>query len=460
MKLIKKILLVMLVLVMSLGAFVSCGEESTADEKIVITVSVNGEDTAERDLMIKWKTAYEAINPNVTINVKTFTRDYSTTMKSYLLSSSQMPDIMWTTGEKHAPWSDAGVFVNLKDIDPNMDTSDFYDEIIRATHKNSQDNGIYFMPRDYNKCVLYINKVVFKAAGFTEEEIDSLKDGWDYDKFIQTCERLKVAMQNNANPALGVRANAVPLDARMDFNAVYCSFIKHYGGEFVVDKAVNLLSEENLTAYGKIYELIKNGYIAEASRVSSTSFTTLSAAMQISVRPSLPSVPTGANYDIDFLPLPLDFVGVGCSGYAITSEAQKKVSNSSLNEGGKNNAHYAYEFLQYIVSEAGQRVGAQMGSIIPVRKSMKDDTSWTTYMDASLNHSAFVSAPEKDFSLNIYEDFEADDASTIMDNMSKVMAQVLVAQNFSDNYLITGYKAFINETQKYQNKVAEIRAKY
>ena len=461
----KKIVSVAMAGLLSVGMLAGCGGGKTDEsgDKIKITVSVNGSDASEGALMQKWKQAYEAQNEGVTISVKNFTSDYTQTMLSYVQSAKQMPDIMWTTGEKHAPWSDAGVFVDLKgmiDADSSIDLTDFYGEIINATHKNSQDDGIYFMPRDYNKCVLFINKVMFRAAGFSEAEIDGLKDGWNYQKFIETCERLREAMDNNENPTLGIRPNSVPVDARMDFNASYCSFVYHYGGQFVKDGAVNFMSEDNLNAFGQIFELIDAGYIAESAKKSSATFTSLSAAMYIGVRPALPGMPANQNYDIDFLPLPLDNVGVGCSGYAITNIAKSRVSGSSYNTENKSNEYYAYDFLKFIVSEEGQRIGAEKGSIIPVRISMANDTSWTSYKSASLNHSAFVSAPEKDFNLSIFQDFESDDAALLLDSLSAVMAQVIIGANYPGGYQADGYQTLKGNIQAYQNAVANLRAKY
>ncbi len=464
-KIMKKIFALTMTALLSVGMFAGCRDKKgdEANGKIQITVSVSGTDASEGALMQKWKVAYEAKNENVTIAIKNFTSDYTQTMMSYVASAKQMPDIMWTTGEKHAPWSDAGAFINLKDMiaaDSSINLDDFYGEIVNATHKNSQDDGIYFMPRDYNKCVLFINKVMFRAAGFTDAEIDGLKDGWNYEKFIETCERLKVAMKANANPDLGIRENSVPVDARMDFNASYCSFVYHYGGQFVENGGVNFLSDKNINAYGEIFNLIDNGYIAESAKKSSATFTTLSAAMYIGVRPALPGLPPTEKYDIDFLPLPLDYVGVGCSGYAITSAAKARVSESQFNEGKKTNEYYAFDFLKFIVSEEGQKIGAETGSIIPVRKSMANDSSWTSYKNAGLNHAAFVSAPEKDFNLSIFQDFDADDASLLLDNLSGAMAQVIIGSNYSDGGAIAGYATLKASIQPYQNAVANLRAKY
>ena len=464
-KMMKKMLCLATAAVLSVGILAGCGskKDDEAGDRIKITVSVSGTDASEGELMRKWKTAYEAKNENVFIKIEPFTNDYTQTMMSYVQSDKLMPDIMWTTGEKHSPWSEAGAFVNLKDMiaaDSDIDLGDFYEEIVNTTHKNSQDDGIYFMPRDYNKCVLFINKVMFRAAGFSDAEIDGLKDGWDYDKFIETCERLKVAMQANKDQSKGIRASSVPVDARMDFNASYCSFVYHYGGQFVENGKVDFLSDKNINAYGEIFNLIHNKYMADSSKKSAASFDKMAAAMYIGVRPALPGMPMTDNFDIDFLPLPLDTIGVGCSGYAITNIAKTRISDSSFNTEKKSNEYYAFDFLKFIVSEEGQRVGAESGSIIPVRKSMANDTSWTSYMSANLNHAAFISAPEKDFSLSIFQDFEADDASLLLDSLSGVMAQVIVGSNYPTGYKTDGYQALKKSIQPYQNTVANITAKY
>ena len=186
-KIFKKIGALVLTAVMSATMLAGCGGGSSgggSGDKINITVSVNGSDSAEGTLMQQWKLAYEAQNPDVKITIKPFSGNYTQTMMSYIQSEKQMPDIMWTTGELHSAWSDEEIFVDLKDMidaDSSIDLSDFYEGSLQATHRNSQDDGIYFMPRDYNKPVLFINKVMFKAAGFTDEEINGLKVGWDYD---------------------------------------------------------------------------------------------------------------------------------------------------------------------------------------------------------------------------------------------------------------------------------------
>lgn len=452
----KKILVLLLALVMSFGclAGVGCGGDDS-NGKIVIKVAIEGT-AAENRLMREWKKVYEGENPEIQINI-TSIKDYSQSLQTYEKKTDTMPDIIWTTGEQHAVYSGKGIFINLKnrlDNDRDIDLSDFYESMIKVTHKTTNDTGIYFVPRDYNKCVIIINKVVFKACGFTETEINELKVDWDYDKFLSVCERLRTAMDMNRNPDIGAGKDCIPLDASMTFNASYLSWINHFGGELVENngttKTVNFISDNMLDAYLEIYNLIHNKYIASWTEKGEKTFDSLMAAMKIDVRPGVPSIPTNdSNIDIDFLPLPLKAVGIGCSGYAISKMAKERVSASSFNAQKLTNEDYAFEFLKFIVSAEGQKIGAKMGSIIPVLKSLAEDESWTTYRSANLNHAAFVSCPEKDFDVNIYRDFAPDAQGVILDNWSKVIGKVLQENSYS-----SGKSSIKSVLEQYQQKVS------
>ena len=458
----KKILTLVLVLVMSFCfcSMTGCGKKED-DGPITITVGISGNATENR-LMKKWKEEYEKDNPNIKISFKTISDNYTQALMGYEQSTKSMPDIIWTTGEQHVAWSEKGIFVNLEPRlknDADIDLNDFYGSMLETTHKSSHDNGIYFIPRDYNKCVIVINKVMFRHCGFTDEEINGLKDGWDYTKFLAVCEKLRTAMdaaeEGDDNYNYGVRPDSVPLDARMDFDASYMSFIKHFGGNFVEDNGkVNFISESNLNAYGEIYDLIQKRYIASQSDKDTATFLYRRAAMKIEVRPNIPSLPSSDYYDIDFLPLPLDYVGVGCSGYAISKMAKERVSSSSYNKDKLSNEEYAYRFIKFIVSAEGQKIGAETGSIVPVLKSLANDTSWTGYKDASLNHSAFISNPEKDFNLNVYRDFKPTDAAKILTNMGNVMAYVITEDSYSDGGASANYGVLINAIKGFQNSVS------
>ena len=155
-KMMKRMFAFTMTALMSVGMFAGCFGGNTSEEdpdgKISISVKIS-DALAEGELMSAWKKAYEAKNPEVKIKISTLGSDYNEEMMGFVQAPDKMPDIMWTTGETHALWSSEGVFVDLKDridADASINLSDFYDEILKVTHINSKDEGIYFMPRDYN----------------------------------------------------------------------------------------------------------------------------------------------------------------------------------------------------------------------------------------------------------------------------------------------------------------------
>ncbi len=460
----KKLMVLLLAVVVALGSLciTACGgnQEEESSENIKITVGISG-DATENRLMKKWKEQFEADNPTIQIAFKTISDNYTQALMGFEQTPKTMPDIIWTTGEQHVAWSERGVFINLKSrltADSEVNLSDFYESMIETTHKSSHDDGIYFAPRDYNKAVIIINKVMFRHCGFTEEEIDNLKNGWNYEKFLSVCARLRAAMDagepNDGNYEYGVRPDSLPLDARIDFDASYMSFLKHFGGTFVESNGkVNFLSDNNLNAYGEIYNLIKERYIGSQATKDVATFLYNRAAMKIDVRPNVPSLPNTEKYDVDFLPLPLDYVGVGCSGYAISSVAKDRVSNSKYNTEKLSNEEYAYKFIKFIISEKGQKLGAETGSIVPVLKSLANDSSWNGYKSESLNHQAFISNVEKDFNLNVYRDFVPNDAARILTNVGNVMAYVIKEDSYSDGGAANGYGVLKENIQGFQNSV-------
>ena len=89
-----------------------------------------------------------------------------------------MPDIVFTQDDTAAYFAEEGVFESLDSFmeASNVDTSIYYDSIMQIA-RPLNDGKTYFVPRDYNKVTVFINKTFFANAGFTEETFpDELKD--------------------------------------------------------------------------------------------------------------------------------------------------------------------------------------------------------------------------------------------------------------------------------------------
>ena len=62
--------------------------------------------------------------------------------------------------------------------------------------------------------------------------------------------------------------------------------------------------------------------------------------------------------------------------------------------------------------------------------------------------------------MNLFQDFDADDAAMILDAVSGAMAQVIIGTNYPDGYKVDAYQKLKSSIQPYQNAVAGYKAKY
>lgn len=415
-----KKILVFLLSIFFIFSCVGCTDPFEGDDndvdvagKVSLTVGVLN-DNGEYNLMVNLKKAYEKINDNVNIRVRKFNGDYTTAMSGYIQRPEDMPDIVYTSGSLHSTYSSSGVFVNLKDLmnaSENAKPEMFYESVIESTHFSPSDDGIWFMPRDYNKPVTFFNKDIFAAAKIdipTEEE-------WDYETFLDICSKMRTAMDNNtdqATQAIGLNKYSYPVDANIYWSPVYLGMVESFGGKMIDqdmsvsdEDAILIDSDETIAAYKKIYDdMIAPRYCMNPAESSADVFIRRGAAMWFHVRPRLYPANT-AGINVDFLPMPFDKVGMGCNGYAITKEAKGRMDTLG-GKNDKNNQELAWDFLQFIASEEGQNVMGATGSIVPPLKSMQNKGTWMQAISEDLNHKAFVENQDKDMSVNVVYRYE------------------------------------------------------
>ena len=93
----KKLLVAMLAIIMALScvSLSACGGEAGGgnDDKIKLIVAVNGDATESR-LMKKWKEAFEASNPNVSITLKSISDNYTQALMGYESTPKTAPDVV------------------------------------------------------------------------------------------------------------------------------------------------------------------------------------------------------------------------------------------------------------------------------------------------------------------------------------------------------------------------------
>ena len=396
--------------------------------KVTIRVAVLNE-FGEKNLMTKFKSEFEKLNNYINIKIEAFPGDYYGSMDSYIAKPSLIPDIIWTPGDQHSRYSSAGHFVDLTQYyaaSPETALDNYYESAIDTTHFTEKDEGIWFAPRDYNKPVVFLNREMFAAA---QIPIPAQSE-WNMAKFLDICEAFKDKM-NNPNNTLderraGLVASSCPVQGDLEWLPVSHSFIEHYGGLLIdPDKkdAASLVfdSAANIEAYKCFYrDLIWPGYSKE-----SANFLGKGAAMWFQVRPRLQAI-VNAGIDVDFLPMPTDKIGAGCSGYAISAEAKKRLDTTSIPGGNtKNNAELAWEFIKWIITEQGQEIFGATGSGVPVLKSLEKTGAWLEYKSASLNHAAFTAKQDCDINLNKVRIYQPQNQAMIFNEIGSLILTVM-----------------------------------
>ena len=312
-------------------------EPEEQDGKVVIEVGVLGS-TTEQEIFRKYKNGFQEKYPNVIVQLEAIPGDYATGMNNYVQNSS-FPDVVFSPGDQHAAYSSNGYFVDLRTYDEADDTfsfDDIYPELIETTHYDSTDEGIWFMPRDYNKVVTFVNKTMLALvpgengqmyAGYGSFE--ALKEAWDLETFYEVCAAVtKKVEENAADPSsvpqeeklAGLIRGTVAVDARYNWYPAYEPILRHYGGSMIsLDKAgdgetpdynamLSVDSDETMQAYRSFYEnLAKPGYVKQTLASSgAAAFPNSQAAMWFTTRPSWGEVNSAnATFEVDSLPVRL-----------------------------------------------------------------------------------------------------------------------------------------------------------
>ncbi len=406
-------------------SFTACKVQSTKkqdtevkpeeNENASIQLTVEGHaDSIEKDLVQTWANKFMAANKDV--NIKVNPRGGISTMSDLvtLEQEGNLPDISWTAGDQHSKWSGSGYFQDLSNEENFPGSKAFFDgmyeSVVANTHYNAMDTGIWFVPRDYNRLVVFINKTAFEKCGVAVPSAD-----WTFDDLLETSRKL---MAGN-----GSYECKFGLELR-NWAPVYTTMMKNFGATYVdeegycaLDKGIGtkdcpalnvwtwyddaLNNDIDIDAGGKKFATMTN----EGSTFKSFNPKTkvCNSPMVVNTYAHLGKYIAAANstgWVLDVLPFPAftsadnqkGYVGAGCSGYAIT----KACTDATKRE-------WAWKFLQYCMSEQGYDDVASLGVVCPVLKSMADKGEWTNFADKAgnkINYKAFVATNTEDIDLN------------------------------------------------------------
>lgn len=393
----------------SMAAFAGCNFSNTqkpdddvdADDNkeasVFLTVGVL-QTSNEKNLMQTWINAFQKKHPEVSIKIS---KQYSS-MDGLInfKSAGTLPDICWTAGDQHAEYSDPvnmGYFRNLADETkfPGSEAfyAGFYDEIVKTTQLYDGEGGRWFVPRDYNRLVIYYNKTIFDNMG-----IETPKDDWTWTDFTQTCNALMTSSNNvKCKKAIEWR-NWAPVHYTManNFGASYVD----EEGRFQFDTEAGKACYEWYQNWARNVATIGEG--GSFSAYSAKSQANPSAAMMVDTYAKLSDYATRAetnNWELNVAAFPNfkqadgsdGYTGAGCSGYAITTTCTDQTK-----------LDWAWKFLKWCMSSEGYDAVAELGVVCPALTEMSNSGEWLNFDVGGtvINYNAFVATNTNDLDVN------------------------------------------------------------
>lgn len=345
---------------------------------------------SEYSTMMTWAQGYMEKNSDVKIAVNN-TMSSMADLGNWKLNN-ELPDIAWTAGDQHAPYSANGYFVDLRTFTVGEDANffdDFYSALIETTHYSSTDEGIWFMPRDYNQLTCFLNVDLLTEAGIT---IPSAS--WTWADLENICVQWR---EYNS------RTKYYPIEMDFDWNPQSVTFLANSDASVYDNNGKLTIDSENTASCMTTL----NDWIVNKKYISTSTggFNGLYSPIMVSVRPNLPLAASSVE-SVIALPYPSTttasngsgYVGVGCSGYGITtgcSEVNKPI---------------AWDFLKYCMSEEGYEKVGSTGTIVPALESLKNKGSWTEYKNSNgvvVSSAAFTQSVAEPISVNFCNNLQA-----------------------------------------------------
>jgi len=319
---------------------------------------------------------FQAANPGVKVKVEVSDWDSYWTKLNTLVAGGSPPDIFAMDAPLYLDWQSRGALLNLK---PYIDQSPgFLDGFYPQTLKAYQlADGYYGLPRDFQTVVVFYNKEMFDAAGVAYPSPD-----WTYDDLRETAKKLTVDQDGDGKTdQYGFYADL------WDMELFWSEAIWAFGGEIVnAEHTQTLIGEPNARpAWELIDAMVKDGSIpspATAGEYGDDMFQAKVAAMTPIGHWAVPGY-VGAGILMGVAPMP---VGPGGRATSVNS-AGFVLSKDSKNPDA------AWEFVQFALSEAGQKRLAELGFAIPVLQSVANGPSFLD-QPGDLDQKLFLDALE------------------------------------------------------------------
>lgn len=302
---------------------------------------------------------FHTANPGIKVNVDVSDWDSYWTKLNTLIAGGTPPDVFAMDAPLFLDWQSRGALLNLQPyIDANPGFLDgFYPQTLTAY---KTPDGYYGLPRDFQSIVLFYNKDMFDAAHVAYPTAD-----WTYDDLKTAAKALTLDKNNDGK----IEQYGLWTDT-WDMELFWSEAIWAWGGEIInADHTKTLIGEGPARdAWAYIDSLYKEGVMptpATAGEYGADLFQSKMAAMTTIGHWAVPGyVQAGINFDV--APMPKgpasQATSVNSAGFVISKDTK--------------NADASFKFIQFALSEAGQKRLTELGFAIPVLKSVAESDTF------------------------------------------------------------------------------------
>jgi multiple sugar transport system substrate-binding protein len=351
----KKLLFVLVVATLLLAA---CGGKPAEAGPVEITFTMWG---APEELTV-WQAVvddFHKANPNITVKVDVADWDSYWTKLNTLIAGGTPPDVFAMDAPLFMDWQSRGALLNLQPyIDANPGFLDgVYPQTLAAYQTPA---GYYGLPRDFQTIVLFYNKDMFDAANLAYPTAD-----WTYDDMLTAAKALTLDTNNDGKTEqFGFWSDT------WDMELLWSEAIWAYGGEIInAEHTKTLIGEGGARdAWKYIDSLYKEGVMptpTTSGEFGGDLFQSKMAAMTTIGHWAVPGyVQAGINFNV--APMPKGPAGqatsVNSAGFVVAKDSK--------------HPDEAFKFIQFALSEAGQKRLAELGFAIPVLKSVAESDAY------------------------------------------------------------------------------------
>jgi multiple sugar transport system substrate-binding protein len=358
-------------------------------------------DPAELDVWNKIVADFETANPNIAVSVEVSDWDSYWTKLKTLLAAKTPPDMFAIDAPLYLDYQSKGVLLNLQpylDKNPGM-LDGLYPQTLQA-YQTPQ--GYFGLPRDFQTIVLFYNKTMFDTAGQAYPTAD-----WTWDDLRAAAKKLTLTGSDGKITQFGFSFDMY------DMEPGWGEAVWSYGGEILnADHTKTLLGDPKARqAWQLLYDMtFVDKSIPDSTTSGQYGGDTFLAGMSAMTPLGHWVVPgyADAKLNFDAAPMPKGpggrFTSVNSAGFVIA-------------QGSKHPAQ-AFEFLKFVLSNAGQTRLAELGFACPVLKSIAESPVFLNQKIA-INQQVFLDALKY---ANVKPVFKGYDewASTVGDGMATV----------------------------------------